>query len=156
MLRLARAALAASMFIDVQAGAPSPVPEDFRLELRRGTCEGTCPGYSVAVDARGRVTWDGQYFVERKGSAKKVVPREVVETVVRRVEETRFMALQDGGRRCLDSPDVAIEVTLNGRTKRVVHDSCSERQPEEGQRVAELARHLDALLGTEVWVGRVR
>jgi hypothetical protein len=45
------------------ATAAQHVPDDFVIKLERTSCFGECPVYSVNIDARGNVTYEGTKFV---------------------------------------------------------------------------------------------
>jgi hypothetical protein len=137
----------------VAASADAQVPRDFFVKLVRGTCEGSCPAYSVTVDSKGTVLWDGRYFVWQKGPARKVISQNDLLSIVRKVEGMKFFGFGNGGRQCLDTPDIFIEITVNQRTRSVTHDSCSQAKTSEGRQIAELARYLEAMMGTDQWVG---
>ena len=54
------------------------VPDDFNVSLKRSGCMGTCPRYSVSINAKGHVTFHGEQFVRIKGEASdKVLPNEI-------------------------------------------------------------------------------
>jgi Domain of unknown function (DUF6438) len=44
-------------------------PQDVLVKLERTSCFGECPVYSVTIDGRGNVTYDGEQFVRVKGRA---------------------------------------------------------------------------------------
>ncbi len=138
------------------ASGDTQVPGDFSVKLARGTCEGSCPAYSFSLDSKGNVIWDGRYFVEQKGPARKVISQIDLQSIVRKVEGMKFFGFRSGARQCLDTPDILIEITVNRKTKSVSHDSCSQAQTSEGQQIAELARYLENIIGTEQWVGQKR
>lgn len=134
----------------VAASADAQVPRDFFVTLARGTCEGFCPAYSVTVDSKGNVLWDGRSSVWQKGPARKVISQNDVQSIVRKVEGMKFFGFGNGGRQCLDTPDIFIEITVNQRTKSVTHDSCSQAKTSEGRQIAELARYLEEMMGIEL------
>ena len=133
--------------------AQTPVPADFLVKLVRGTCEGSCPGYTLTLDSKGKVTWDGRFFVQQKGLATKTIARRGLDSIVRKIEEMRFFNFQKGERLCTDTPDVLVEITMTRKVKSSKHDSCSQEKTAEGQQVAELARHIEKVAGIEQWVG---
>jgi len=148
--------LSAATLLVATISAQVRVPTDFFVKLVRGTCEGSCPGYSITVDSKGRVAWDGKFFVQQKGPAQKIISREDLESILRKVEETQFFRFQAGRRLCTDSANLLIEVTMNRKVKSVNHDSCSQMKTPEGQKTAELARHIEKVIGAEQWVGKTQ
>lgn len=134
--------------------AARSVPGDFSLTLARGGCEGFCPEYAVTLDSRGGVLWEGRRSVALKGSARKVIAQADLESIARGVDEMGFFGLPAGGRLCLDTPDLLIEITAKGRTKSVRHDSCSQAQTAAGRQIAGLARWIEPIIVTASWVGQ--
>jgi hypothetical protein len=130
------------------------VPGDFSLTLARGGCEGFCPEYAVTLDSRGGVLWEGRRSVALEGSARKVIAQADLESIARRVAEMDFFGLPAGGRLCLDTPDLLIQITANGKTKSVRHDSCSQAQTAAGRQIAGLARWIEPIIVTASWVGQ--
>jgi hypothetical protein len=128
--------------------AARTVPGDFSLTLARGGCEGSCPEYAVTLDSRGGVLWEGRRSVALTGSARKVIAQADLESIARRVAEMDVFGLPAGGRLCLDTPDLLIEITANGRTKSVRHDSCSQAQTAAGRQMAALARWIEPIIVT--------
>jgi hypothetical protein len=50
-----------------QASQQPIVPADTIISLQRTSCYGPCPVYTVKIDARGSVTYEGEKFVRVVG-----------------------------------------------------------------------------------------
>ena len=44
------------------------IPTDVLFELKKSGCYGTCPIYSISIDANGNIKYEGKRFVEAIGS----------------------------------------------------------------------------------------
>jgi len=103
------------------AEAPS-IPPDFRVSMWRTECYGTCPAYSVKVDATGFVEYEGKSHVALSGCSGWSIPTSSVAKLLAKCDEVKFFDLR---LHCdvlsYDTPGVAIEVTRNGSTKSLGH-----------------------------------
>lgn len=134
------------------------VPSDLLLTLERGPCFGTCPVYSLEIDAAGGVRYRGEGFVRVTGDASDTIPRERVAALAAAFENSDFFALADryayGEPTCpeyhTDMPSVTLTARVDGRTKRVHADYGCSGIP---RAVTELARAMDEAAGTERWTG---
>src|SRR5882724_1752479 len=98
------------------AQEPDP-PTDALVRLQRTSCFGPCPVYTVTLDARGTVTYEGERFV-------RVVGRRTAQ-----VERIHFFQMRDAYRvienpdgtvsSVSDMPTKTVTVTANNRTKSV-------------------------------------
>jgi hypothetical protein len=105
------------------------VPRDAEIRLSRSACFGECPVYTVAIDAEGRVTYKGEKFVRVRGHQSGKVPVSSVAELLETAEtigffelddEYRYITNPDGSRTIVtDLPTTVVQVTRNGRTKRV-------------------------------------
>jgi hypothetical protein len=105
------------------------VPADTGIQLGRTSCEGSCPIYTVTIDARGTVTYDGARFVRAAGRQTARIAPAVVATLLASAERIHFFDLRDAYRE-IENPDGSVTgvtdlattfvtITVNGRTKRV-------------------------------------
>jgi Domain of unknown function (DUF6438) len=133
-------------------GAPTaPVPADFRLEYSRGPCEGTCPEYSVKVDAAGRVSWLGKSSVYRKVPASKTISAAAVGEIATAVSSLHL----EGTRaeiRCIDTPVFFIAVTTRQTTASIKVDDCPIMLSPAARHVIEVGKLLDHIVGVQSWV----
>ena len=132
------------------------VPPDALIRLQRTSCFGSCPIYTVTIDARGTVTFDGERFVRVVGRKTMQISTSTVATLLARAERIRFFEMRDAYRvienpdgtvgMVTDLPTKFVTVTVNGRTKRV------EDYVAAPDSLAEFEREIDAAAGTKRWV----
>ena len=111
------------------ARAPQGVPDDFVITIERTPCYLQCPVYSVSIDARGGVTYEGTRFVRVKGRQVDRVPVlrvAVLYETLQRIglfdlrDQYRVVRAADGSEATLtDLPGTIVTVTAGGRTKRI-------------------------------------
>ena len=105
--------------------APAADPT-FHARLARGPCLGSCPDYSVDIDAAGLVT-----FVGRKSTIEPSVPclgtrhgrisAAGVATLETEVDRADPFALKDAYRAAItDQPTFTVTVTRRGRSKTII------------------------------------
>jgi hypothetical protein len=105
------------------------VPADTMIHLQRTSCFGPCPIYTVTIDARGTVTYDGDRFVRVTGRQAARIAQPLVATLLASAERIHFFDLRDAYRviensdgsvtSVTDLPTTIVTITVNGRTKRV-------------------------------------
>lgn len=132
------------------------VPPDALIRLQRTICYGTCPVYTVTIDARGTITFDGERFVRVVGRKTAQISRLSVATLLARAEQIRFFEMRDAYRAIenpdgtltmvTDLPTKIVTVTVNGRTKRV------EDYFGAPDSLREFEREIDAAAVTKRWV----
>ena len=132
------------------------VPPDALIRLQRTSCFGPCPIYTVTIDARGTVTFDGERFVRVVGRKTMQISTSTVATLLARAERIRFFEMRDAYRvienpdgtvgMVTDLPTKFVTVTVNGRTKKV------EDYVAAPDSLAEFEREIDAAAGTKRWV----
>ena len=92
------------------------------LELSRSGCYGSCPSYSVRVNADGTVVWDGSRFVVALGHQAGRIDPSAARGLIEHFRTREFWSLcRDYSRPITDNPTVTVAVTIAGRT-RVVSD----------------------------------
>jgi hypothetical protein len=138
------------------AGQGGEIPADTLIRLERTSCLGTCPVYTVTIDARGTVTFDGQKHVRAVGRSTARVGPAPVAKLLATVERMQFFDLRnvykqienpDGTVTVVsDLPTTIITVTTNGRSKRV------ESYIGAPDSVAALQREIDEAAGTKRWI----
>jgi hypothetical protein len=123
MLSLLRAAslIVVASPVSTTVSRPSQtVPDDFVISLERTSCFGECPVYSVTIDAKGNVTYDGKKLVRVEGRQNDRIPASSVTALLETVNRIQFFDLQDRYRALVsDNPTTFVTVTLNGRSKRI-------------------------------------
>jgi hypothetical protein len=139
------------------ATAPQPdVPRDAIIGLQRTSCLGYCPIYTVTIDARGTITYDGERLVRVVGRRTAQIDPSAVATLLARAERIRFFQMRDAYREIenpdgtrespSDLPTKIVTITVNGRTKRV------EDYVGAPDAIDEFEREIDEAAGTQRWV----
>ena len=134
----------------------SDVPPDARISLQRTSCFGSCPIYTVTIDARGTVTYEGERFVRVVGRRVAHIDPSAVATLLARAEQIRFFSLRDAYRvienpdgtttMVTDLPTKIVTIAAKGRTKRV------EDYVGAPDALGELEREIDDAAGTRRWI----
>jgi uncharacterized protein DUF6438 len=136
--------------------APQSVPDDFAIKLERSTCFGACPAYSVTIDAKGSVTYEGKKFVRVVGPQADGISVSQVTALVATVNRIGFFELNDAYRSVrnpdgtetmvTDLPTTIVSVTRDGRSKQVVDYFGA---PES---LKELEKQIDETARTKRWI----
>jgi Domain of unknown function (DUF6438)/Ankyrin repeats (3 copies) len=132
------------------------VPSDASISLQRTSCFGPCPIYTVTIDARGKVTYEGERFVRVVGRRTAQIDTSIVAGLLARAERIRFFEMRDTYRviqnpdgtvtSVTDLPTTLVTVTVNGRTKRI------EDYVAAPDSLAEFEREIEGAAGTKRWV----
>ena len=136
--------------------APQTVPDDFVIKLERTSCFGACPVYSVTIDAKGAVTYEGKKFVRVGGRQTDQIPASRVAELAATVDRIRFFELDDQYQvirnadgtmtSVTDLPTTLVTVTLAGRSK-VIIDYLGA--PES---LKQLEKQVDETARTKRWI----
>ncbi len=127
---MVRVALALVVGLAASASAQEvEVPADTQIHMQRTSCLGPCPVYTVAIDARGTVTYDGERFVRLVGHQTAHIAPSLVARLLANAERVHFFDLRDAYRvienpdgtisAASDLPTTIVTITVNGRTQRV-------------------------------------
>ena len=96
--------------------------QTFAVSLRRTPCFGTCPVYTVTVDAAGIVTFNGHDFVSQTGIHTATLSAEELQQLGTLVDSANIFEMKDEYTiEATDLPSTTVTVTRNGVTKRVRH-----------------------------------
>ncbi len=105
------------------------IPPDVVIRLERTSCFGECPVYSVSIDAKGNVTYDGTEFVRVKGRQTDRIPVPRVAELLATADRIGFFDLRDQYRTIrnpdgtetmvTDLPTTFVTITRGGRSKRI-------------------------------------
>ena len=143
------------------AGGPavaqeSDLPPDALIRLERTSCYGPCPIYTVTIDARGRVTYEGGGSVRVVGYRTAEIDTSIVAGLLARAQHIQFFEMRDAYREIqnpdgtvtsvTDLPTKFVSVTVNGRTKKV------EDYLAAPDSLAEFEREIDIAANTKRWV----
>lgn|SRR5262249_50422174 len=132
------------------------LPPDALIRLQRTSCFGPCPIYTVTIDARGTVTYEGERSVRVVGRRTAHIDKSIVAGLLAKAENIRFFEMRDAYR-VIENPDGTVSmvtdlptkfvtVTVNGRTKKV------EDYVAAPDSLADFEREIDAAAGTKRWV----
>ncbi len=136
------------LVVGLAAAAQTPVvPEDTVIRLERTACLGTCPVYSVEIDATGAIRYEGSSHVRVTGLQTARLGRSAVSRLTAMIEQIEFFALQDmyeGG--VTDGPTTFVTVTMNGQTKRI-RDYLNAPAA-----LTQLEREIDLVARTKRWI----
>lgn len=152
--------LAFALAIGVAAGpalAQGPdLPLDASIRLQRTSCFGPCPIYTITIDARGTVTYEGERWVRVVGRRTAQIDTSIVAGLLARAESIRFFQMRDAYRviqdpdgtvtSVTDLPTKLVTITVSGRTKKV------EDYVAAPDSLAEFECEIDAAAGTKRWV----
>jgi len=105
------------------------IPDDVVIKLERTSCFGSCPVYTVTLDARGNVTWMGEKYVRVEGRQTDRVQGSRVAALLATADRIGFFDLNDHYRTIrnpdgtetmvTDLPTTFVTITRGGRTKRI-------------------------------------
>jgi len=103
--------------------------DDVVIKLERTSCFGSCPVYTVTLDARGGVTWLGEKFVRVEGQRTDRVQPSRIAALLTTADRIGFFNLSDRYRTIrnpdgsetmvTDLPTTFVTITRGGRTKRI-------------------------------------
>ena len=132
------------------------VPTDALIQLRRTSCFGPCPIYTVSIDARGGVTYEGEKFVRVVGRQATRIDPSIVAKLLARAESIHFFDLRDAYRyienpdgshsMVTDLPTTFVSVTANGRHKTI------EDYVGAPDALRAFEREIDEAAGTKRWI----
>lgn len=145
----------------VENGDPpaAAVSSESRVTLERGPCYGTCPVYSVAVDADGGVTFEGERHVASTGTSTHTIEPAAAAALMQSLAADGFFELSDRyvykaaacGPYHTDAPVVTLTLVLDGRTKTVEHDYGCQGAPAS---LGRMQARIDSVAGVSRWIGR--
>lgn len=132
-------------------GAEEDVPtgreEDDFVELSRSGCYGTCPAYTVKVQAGGAIYWEGDSYVTVRGRRASTVDADKARHLLERFRTSAFWSWCGGyTRRITDESGTQITVRLGGRTRRIW--DYAESSPQELQ---DLMLEVDRAADSHRW-----
>ena len=155
-LSVAAAVVALGASLHASQNTPQAVPEDFVIKLERTSCFGPCPVYSVTIDGKGNVTYEGKKFVRVPGRQADQIPVSRVAELVATIDRIRFFELNDEYRvirnadgtttMVSDLPTTFITVTRDGQTKSI-EDYVGAPEP-----LHQLEKEIDEAARTKRWI----
>lgn len=140
------------------SGTGGPRLEFALITLERKPCFGTCAVYTVSIAGDGSLVFDGRAHVDSVRFVSSHIDADRVAALARLFDESEFATLDDryvnGERNCrlyaADAPVVITSITIRDRVKRVEHDVGCANVP---QRLTDLERRIDEIVGTSRWIG---
>jgi hypothetical protein len=125
--------------------------KDLKITLTRTMCFGTCPDYTVTVDADGKVTFEGRYYTETRGTFTATIDNAKLAELAAEIEKSDFFSLEDQYRYDVtDMPTYTLTVVMGGQSKRV------ESYATRPRRLGLLMARIDQILETDQWIGHPR
>jgi hypothetical protein len=132
------------------------VPDDVVIKLERTACFGECPVYTVTIDARGNVNYDGAKFVRVEGRQTDRIAVSGVAAILATAERIGFFGLRDQYRfiqnpdgtstSVTDQPTTFVTITRNGQSKKV------EDYIGAPDGLKQLERQIDEAARTRRWI----
>ncbi len=133
---------------------PFPEKVDLRtlfIALRRTSCYGTCPAYTVTLDGSGLVQFVGDAFVLVPGHHTAHVSRETIQALVSAFRKADFLSANDSYTASVtDNPSQTITLRMGQTTKTVIDYVGIEAGMPDA--VRELEQQIDDAAGTRRWV----
>lgn len=134
-----------------------PIPKDLNslaIQLSRGPCFGACPKYTITIHGSGLVEYVGDKNVKVKGPQTGAIGSEQIIHLLQAFNRAHFFALDD--RAFLwgfDTPSVAVSVSIEGKTKRVVSDAAffGTNSGPQAQFIR-AAGEIDTVIRSDRWV----
>ncbi len=128
--------------------------QSLKIEMTRGACRGSCPAYAIAIHGNGAVDYVGSRFVDLKGPAATTISHEQLVEILQALDRVRFSTLEDRAFFwCFDTPSVAVSVSLDGQTMRVVSDAgCTGARSGMQSQFVKSANEIDEIVGSSRWV----
>jgi hypothetical protein len=126
---------------------PSHIGKDDFVEISRSGCMGSCPTYSVRVNADGTVVWNGQGFVEAIGRRESRIDARVARDLLDEFRTKTFWSYCGSyWTNITDSGGTEITVKLGSRTRTV--SDYAESGPDE---LHDLLLNVDRTANSHRW-----
>lgn len=140
-------------YILLEAEPPVAAPtayelKDLHITLTRGMCNGTCPDYTLTVDAEGKVTFQGRHYTHQKGIATGMLERAQLVELATEIKKADFLGLDSlSNDFALDIPKLTLKVRMGGISNEAVTFTGRPR------RLELLMARIDQVVNTEQWLG---
>jgi Domain of unknown function (DUF6438)/Ankyrin repeat len=148
--------VAASVGLSQTSEQKEGLPDDLVIKLERTACFGTCPVYSVSIDAKGNVTYDGAKFVRVDGRQRDRIPPARVAILLETADRIGFFNLRDQYHsirnpdgtetHVTDLPTAYVTITRGRQSKRV------ENYIGAPDGLKQLEDQIDEIARTKRWV----
>ena len=135
------------------------LPPNARVELARSACYGSCPVYSLVINADGTVVYWGEAHVRLHGQGTKKGPPQAVSELVRDSLAAGFLTWND--RYDSEATDMASAQTtiVAGEIAKTIRDYGPEderlygSQAEVRRKLAAIEKRIDTVAQSAEWVG---
>src|SRR5262245_57590088 len=135
------------------------------ITLERGMCYGECPVYKVRITGDGRISYEGEMFVETQGNRTRKIPLAEVRNLVATFEKAGYFSIgqdytYDNCQRnrfkrgyMTDASFVVTSIRRRGKTHRVAHDLGCRCAPPA---LFDVEAAIDKVSQADQWVGKER
>lgn len=138
------------VLLEDEPAVPPPTDDelkDLHITLDRTMCYGTCPDYTLTVDADGTVMFEGRNYTRVSTGTATIENSKLVELVTE-IKKADFFSLEDAySARVTDNPTYTLEVQMGGKGKRVVSYATRPR------RLELLMNRIDQIVDSKEWIG---
>ncbi len=127
------------------------VPPDTVITLERTACRGTCPVYTLAVSADGKVVFNGKDYVKSKGTQEANIGSEKVSQIISEFNKINYYSLNDTYTQftITDQSNVITSITTRGKSKTIKHYLGDLGAPRE---LTALEDKVDEIVGSSQWI----
>ena len=134
--------------------APAVAGHVLLASLQRGACYGTCPIYTVTVYRDGKVEYDGEEYVKKKGKATGTVTPAQMAALDKLFTDDHYLAYNTEYTHydVTDNPSAKTAYRPLGatKTKTVDHYYGDMKAPES---LSKLEEQFDTIVQTDRWIG---
>lgn len=145
---------------EARRAAPK-IPADLKITLERGLCYGSCPSYTVTIDAEGQIEWEGHEHVAHPGQRRKrLVTLHELASLWGRLDAVDYRQLPSSPNydestcpsEVTDMSSSLVTIVANGEQRQVYHyHGCEGYEPLSA--FTKLEDEIDAVTGTAEWIG---
>ncbi|MCH8331339.1 MAG: hypothetical protein IH946_08145 [Bacteroidetes bacterium] len=94
--------------------------ESTLIELKKTSCRGQCPVYTIIIYTTGKMTYKGEKNVEKQGRYEKKMSEEGIEKLIKTFKAAKFWDFKDEyTSRITDLPTTFISFSNKGKTKKI-------------------------------------
>jgi hypothetical protein len=161
------AVIAAQESLSPKIPSPQAIPPDTVITLERTGCFGTCPMYTLNIDAAGKVVFEGKMYVKTEGRVESKITEGQLQDLIAQFDRIKYFTLRDKYEdrkdgcptAWTDMPGAITSIKARGKYKSISHSyGCRERGAESPlgrvfpRELTELEAKIDEIAGTRQWV----
>ncbi|MBL4652612.1 MAG: hypothetical protein JKY53_07065 [Flavobacteriales bacterium] len=121
-------------------------PDSLVALLKRTSCYGKCPVYTLKIYASGYVTYMGKNFTDKEGMHSGKISRENISRILKKAEEIKFFEFNNiYDSNVTDLPATYIYVNTNGTKKQIINRHGGPKE------LKEFAAYIDELVKGLKW-----